>query len=165
MIYDAVEHAITTAKANFSADLSALASAKNESGVISDVTVHGRLDATEFHSEVDRLAPGLGIYGNGASTQAKHPDIRESVVTLFFDYYAIGADATDLGKQVELAAEAILQTVDAMTGGSAGIINAGGADGSVSVTVLPITRIKGGKKTYEGRCVVQVPAQERDTGL
>ncbi len=135
MIYDAIERTITIVDANFTTDLQALVAAKGVTGVYTDVKVYGRRRAQQFWElmEKDGVDAGIGIYPQQFDTPAEFVMRRHSRHQIVIEYYAVGKDPDALAVQMELAAEAILRSIDRLivAGGSSGIIAVGEEDGDI----------------------------------
>lgn len=158
MIYEVVERAVEVFAANFATDMQALATA-HDLPVDTDVTVYPRREAGEFAAH--EVLPGLGVWSPGARTQAHGgQSIRKSRVTVVADYYARHADVDLLTAQVELAAEAILRSVDRMPDAS-GVRGAGEENETVRIEITGAARMAGAK-TYEERVVVTFTMDEQD---
>ncbi len=167
MFYAAIERAATVLDANYRDDFEALALAKSIANLDPNLTVFKRRTAELFFRDLDGH-PGCGIYGVIATTSARRADLRESLVSLVFDWLAWRQDEQDAAELVvlqgELAAEAIMRTVDRMgEDQSGGVLGAGELRGSVGVRLdyggmeevsSPLTRVR-----------VTVPVNEEDSGL
>jgi hypothetical protein len=162
VIYDAIERAATVAAANFDTDLAALAVAKTETLLASSTTVYKRRTAEAFEKDVTEKTAGLGIYWESVQTEVKDQGKRDSTVFVLYDYYAIGSDLGQLEKQVELAAEALMQSIDRLADSS--VLAAGEAPGSVIVLAFLVGQGEEGQH-YEGRVILRFPVLDRDQGL
>jgi len=165
MIFDAIEQLYTIAAANFSADLATLAAAKSVT-VVTTCNFVKRQDADLFVS-LQLALPACGIYADPARdtrTQAKDQTKRDNDVALVLDYYATDTDPVKLGKQVELAAEALLQSIDRVAvAGLGGIYGAGETPGSIAVLLDQIEPRD--STNYGRRARVRFLLNDRDTGL
>lgn len=165
MIFDAVKRAHEILAANFAADLNALITAKSLTGAVSATTVFDRLGSDSFAADVTFTTAGLGVYWGGqAQTQARHQDLRESVVWVEAEYYARGDDPAVLAKQAELAAEAVLRSVDRM-GGDGSVLGAAEQRNSVTIQGPRLAYLKDGEKSYEDQVIVRFPMIDEDQGL
>ncbi|HWP38945.1 MAG TPA: hypothetical protein VNL18_15470 [Gemmatimonadales bacterium] len=162
MIYDAVEQAYTVAAANFTADLNALAAAKGVTAPPAATLI--KRQRAETYIALGAALPALGIYLLRVATQAKSQGKRDSVVSLVFDYYLEGTDPTLLAKQAELAAEAVLRTVDRLADAGSGIYGAGEGSGSVTIELSDGYDPADENKFFH-RAQVTVPVWDEDTGL
>jgi len=162
MIYDVIERAETVAKANFVIDIKALETLKDVD-IDTTVSFYKRLDANIFF---DKKLPGLGIYAEGATSGAKllSGARRENTVFLIFDYMARGTVAANLSFQIELAVEAIMQTIDRLAESTTNVLGAGEAKDSVVITIERQAQSEN-QPHYEERVLVRVPVNEEDTGL
>lgn len=134
MVYDSVEKVAALLTANFDTDLGALCVAKSVTTPAAAVIVK-RMDAN-LHIAVNGVLPAVCIYGRAATTQAKQAGKRDNRTVVSVDYFdrASVANLPTLLAQVELAAEAVLKTVDRCVGDSTtGIWGGGLGDGSVTV--------------------------------
>lgn len=165
MIFDAIEQANSIAAANFTADLTALAAAKSVT-VTANCNFVMRQDA-DFYVSRQLGLPACGIYADPARdtlTQGKDQTKRDNDVALVFDYYAVDTDHVKLGKQVELAAEALLMSIDRLaTAGVGGIYGVGEGPGTIRVVLDQIE--KRDSTNYGRRARVRFIVNDRDTGL
>lgn len=165
MLYDAVEQVYTVVLANFTTDLGALATAKGVS-VTATVGVIKRQTA-ETMVALGADLPAIGVYTVAGSTQAKDQGKRDTLTTMVLDYYAEGTDPANLAKQAELAAEALLRSIDrlwpALEGGG------GNAVGSVGIVMTPgyqeVRQNEAEQTVYNHRATVTFPVMDRDSGL
>lgn len=161
MIYDQIEQAYSIASQSFPGDLAALATAKNVS-ITTSCTFVKRQHADLF-VQLGIVTPACGVYLTRVVTAVKSQTHRDVTGAAVFDYYATDPDPVKLAKQVELAAEALLKSVDRLCGGDI-IYGAGVLDDSITVelsdgyeqTVAP---------NYWRRALVRFPLYDRDTGL
>ena len=163
MIYDAVEQAYAVVSANFATDFAALVAAKGVTGTQPVQTIVKRQTA-ELYVSLNAVLPAIGVYGLEARTQAKLQTVRDNECVLVFDYYAEGTDPVAVAKQVELAAEALLMSVDRISSAASGLFGAGELLGAVRV-VLTEGFVEATQGTYARRAQVTFTAQDRDTGL
>lgn len=160
MIYDAVERCYTVTNTNFAADLAALATAKS---LTVDTTVNLiKRQSAETFTRLQAELPACGIYGLEADTQAKDQTKRDSLVVMTWDYYDEDTDPQKVAKQVELAAAAILRTIDRIV--NTLTFGAGEVPGSVRVR-LTEGFIEANEKNYWRRAIVTAPVWDRDEGL
>lgn len=134
MIYDAIEAVYTTVNANFNTDLAALVSAKGLSGLTTSATLFKRQRAetfVELGAAANGQLPAIGIYGTAVTTEAKWQGKRDPECTVVLDYYARGTDPVKLAQQTELAAEALLLSIDKVYPTAAG--GAGEGFGSINI--------------------------------
>ncbi len=167
MIYDAVERAHSILDANFSTKMAALLTAKSlTTGYVSTVTVVKRRTAIHEAAKgsVDlATTPRIGVYAGEAVTQAKIHDSRDSMVMMVMEYVARGSDEDKLAIQSEVAAEAIMQCVDLMSGDTA-VIGAGESLGETTVEIARTSHASG--QAYAQDIVTVIaPVVSRDTGL
>lgn len=133
-----------------------------QGGYDPSATVYGRLSAPEAVA-LGKAAPLIGVYSTGAQTNPWNQGKRDSLVTLVFDYYAQGPDPDKLSRQAELAAEAIMKTIDRLptANPNAGTILAG--DGRFAVAVnLDLRPPLGGHDNYEAEITLTCVVRERD---
>jgi hypothetical protein len=162
MLYDAIERVGTVVEANFGTDMTALVAAKGEAGLVKTAVVYKRRPAEAFHEKVTYAQPGIGVYGDTVHTQARRDDIRDSTIVLILDYFARGRDPDLLEKQIELAAEALLQSIDAVLDSS--VIGGGELEGSITALFSNLALAEEGQD-YEDRVMLRFPIRDRDTGL
>jgi hypothetical protein len=108
--------------------------------------------------------PVLGIVALRCTTNAKDQGKRDSLTTVEWDYYAEAATVASLGvlqKQVELAAQAILYTIDRLAGSGLQVFGGGDLPGSVEVTVTEGVN-EGEAPRYWRRAVVTAPIWQRE---
>lgn len=164
MFLEAADRTVAVLTANFAADHAALATAKGVAGVDSTVTIHDRLPMAVVASIEGNTFPAIGVYTAGGSAHSRRQDERMGTVVVVVEYYARSETLPlTLGKQVELAVEAILRTVDRMAG-AGGVVLAGDPDNSVVVEVFGTSRVRGANY-FEDGCRVRIPCVVQDTGL
>lgn len=160
MIYDAIEGAYTVVLTNFATDLAALATAKGVT-ITTTASIVKRQKAETFGTYQIAL-PAVGVYGKKVVTQGKSNGYRDNLSTVVFDYYAVGPDPVILAKQAELAAEALLKSIDRLNG--ADPYGAGVLPGSITVEFndgFEEVQIP----NYARRAIVTCPVWDQDTGL
>lgn len=161
MIYDAVEKAYAVVAANFAADMAALVAAKGETVDATTATLEKRQRA-EKYIELGAAKPTIGIWSRGALTQAKvGTGWRDNVTSIVLDYYCSGTNPSVVAKQAELAAEALLQSVDRLPNSGAGVYGSGELRGSVTVE-LTDGYLKDGAAKWYRRAQVTFPLTDRD---
>ena len=176
-IFDAVERTLSIVKANFDADMAALVATKVTALSLSQAdadamdqgaTIYERLDGSEFsaHADDDEGGlPGIGVYPGPVTTQAKWQQRRAAKVTIVLDYVAIGADPVILGKQSELAVEALWKSIDRIPEAApAGELGAGELEDSITSVPIGSSRVEG-QDFYEDRWTITFPILEEDSGL
>lgn len=148
---------------NFDTDVGLLCTAKSVTPPAT-VTILKRMDMN-LHiaaNGADRL-PALCIYANTMTTQAKMAQRRHTHATINIDYmdrFAIASLETGL-KQAELAAEAILLSVDRLgLDNTTGVWEAGGAVDSVVLTFSDREDAPAGE--YQRLVTVSVPVTDQD---
>lgn len=119
-MYDAIERCVAVLAANFATDLAALAAAKSVTLFSTTATLYPRLGARGFETQT---LPGIGVHARSLTTTLpRNQALRDSNTTVIVEYLArtptgaTVADAATLGKQGELAAQAILRAADRMAG-------------------------------------------------
>jgi hypothetical protein len=157
MIYDAVETVYAVVNANFATDYAALAAAKGVT-VVTPVGIIKRQKADIF-VPLGATLPAIGIYGLSATTQVKDQAKRDVFCTMAFDFYDRGTDPVALAKQTELAAEALLLSIDRMWPTAAG--GAGEGDNSITVTLMD-GYDETAELQYERRATITFPLMNRD---
>jgi len=162
MIFDAVEAMTTVLTANFSADFTALAAAKSVADLPSPPTFVKRQKA-EMFATLGVTLPAIGIYVLRSVTMAKWQAVRDPRCTGVFDWYARLADPELLAKQTELAAEAMLRTVDRLSS-SGSIYGAGELPDSITIEVTD-GYDKSIEPSYDRRATVTFSVYDRDSGL
>lgn len=162
MIFDAVEAMATVLTANFTADFTALASAKGVADLPSPPTFVKRQKAETFTS-LGVTLPAIGMYVVRAVTMAKWQAVRDPRTTGVFDWYARLADPFLLAEQTELAAEAILRTVDRLSS-SGSIYGAGELPDSITIELTDGYN-QSIQPSYDRRVTVTFSIYDRDSGL
>jgi len=168
VIYDTIENVAPVFTANFTTDLAALAALKSlpiapaAGGIATTVTIYKRLPAEIYAAIEQNALPGLGIYAERVLTQARRQAKRDNLTFVVADYFARGTDPAALRSQLELAAEAICQSIDRLWAAAGGVYGAGELDRSVDVAMGVIAA---GQDTYEGQLLIRFPVNEEDTGL
>lgn len=163
MIFDQVEQLYTVVNTNFATDLGALATAKGVT-INTGATFVKRQNADVFFA-LGVTLPACGIYVTRASTKAKQQGIRDTTGTAVFDYYAEDADPVKVAKQAELAAEALLMSVDRMATAGAGVFGAAELEDSITVEMSDGFEKRASEGRYWRRAVVRFAIYDRDTGL
>lgn len=170
VIYDVIEQVAPILIANYTSDLTALATAKGVAilptagGIDATITLYKWLDAESFVPVEQNALPGLGVDWENIVTQARRQDKRDHVHYLVADYFARGTDSTVLTKQLALAAETLLHRIDQIWNTAGGFVyGAGEADQSIRIEQYPLGGY--GQDTYEGRVRIHFPVNEEDQGL
>ena len=165
MLHDTVERVWVVVNTNFAADMAAVITAKGlgAAGLTATATIIKRQTAEIFAAK-QATVPTIGVYGIRAVTQAKDQGKRDSQNTVGIDYYATGMDASKLQKQVEVAAEALLRSVDRIAGSGGGVFGAAVQDGSITVDLLD-GYTEGAAPAYIGVATVTFPVDDREDGL
>lgn len=162
MIYDAVEAMTTVLTANFAADFTALATAKSVADLSGPPTFVKRQRA-EMFTTLGVSLPAIGIYVLRAVTMAKWQAVRDPRCTGVFDWYARNSNPLLLAQQTELAAEAMLRSVDRLaTSGS--LFGAGELADSITIEVTD-GYDKSIEPAYDRRATVTFTVYDRDSGL
>jgi hypothetical protein len=161
MIYDAIEQAYLVVNSNFATDMAALVALKSESGLTTTATIEKRQRAERFIA-LQAAGPTIGIWGRGVVTQAKvGTGWRDNVSSVVLDYYCTGTDPVKVAKQAELAAEALLKSIDRMSDQAQGVYGAGELRGSVTVD-LSDGYLEVKADTYYRRAQITFPLTDRD---
>lgn len=163
MIHDQVEQAFSVANTNFGTDYSALLTAK---GVASPgaVTIIKR-QSVPTALGYGKAPPFMGVISLAARTQAKDQGKRDTQGLVAYDFYLSGTDPALVAKQVELAAEAALRSVDRLAASGAGAFGAGELPLSVNVTLSDDEDEEVQEGKYGRRAMVSFPMWDRDEGL
>lgn len=165
---DVVARCMTVLGDNFNTDMLALVQAAGlENQVDVNVTLFSRRNAGQVATlyRGEKL-PGIGVYVLRGTTHAAWANkVRLWRCNVAFDYLAAGPsrkeDADLLMQQAELAVEAILRTVDRLSGDPVGLVSgAGEAEDSVAVDLAPVTleQVRG----PQVRALVRVPVTDED---
>lgn len=162
MIYDVIELVASVLGTNFTTDLTTLCTAKSVTAPTAIVgSVHKREDLLAWGTNPANL-PGLGVISIRSVTGAKNQTKRDALTTVRVTYYTMGQDAAVLGAQVELAAEAILLSIDRVAGSGTGQVwGAGEARDSVLVEMLG-TALTKDAGWFEDGVIVEFPCNDRD---
>lgn len=165
MIYAVVEQVYTVLAANFATDWAGLCSTFSLGAPPAvDIVKRQNVDAMVRSTSRDwSVRPAIGIYAVDLTTQAKMAAHRLSVNNLGLDFYRRGAIANlpTLLQQGELAAEAMLLTIDRLAGSGGGVWGAGEAEDSVTVTFSDgYEATEGGD--YQQLITVTVPVRASD---
>jgi len=171
-LYDIVQGVSAQLTQNFTADLTAILSARSLS-LDPTVTVYPRLMGPYILEEGNGLAlPGIGVYLVSADTNAKTQTQRKWKGGTAIDYVAQLSAQDDIFAQMELAVEAIMKSIDridfavwtGIAGGSGGVYGAGDQELGTKVRFLPPTKLPD-QALYSGRVIVTVPTWQQDQGL
>jgi hypothetical protein len=161
MIYDAVERAYAVVNTNFATDLAAIIADKGVAGLTATASIVKRQRA-ETYLALGLTLPGLGVWSRGTVTQAKvGSGWRDNVSTIVLDYYCVDVDPVKAAKQAELAAEALLRSIDRIPGSGDGAYGAGELRGSV-VVEMSDGFLQDGNARWFRRAQVSFPLTERD---
>ena len=167
MILDAIEQTWTLTSDNFAADMQALRALYNLPELDVTATIIKR-QRTEISLALGKAPPLLGIVAVGARTNAKDQGKRDTQVRVEWDYYAEGVEtaAPLLAKQVELACEAVLLTVDRIAGSGLLVFGGGELPGDVSIELSEGIEEKGtdatGTRLYWRRALIGATVWDRD---
>lgn len=163
MLYDQVEQCYLVLAANFATDYAALLTAK---GVASPgaVTLIKR-QSVPTALRYGKAPPFLGIVSLAAQTQAKDQSKRDNRGLVAFDFYQIGSDPEVVAQQSELAAEAVLMSVDRFNTAGGGLFGGGDVPQSVDVTMSDDEAEEVQLGLYGRRATVSVRVWDRDSGL
>jgi hypothetical protein len=170
MMFDVVEVAATIVTANFATAFATLAVAKTVPNLTIPAVVEKRQDAEiavslgALGTDLRNQVPIIGIWGKKATTQAKNQSRRHNACILVFDWYMRGADPVVMGKQTEIAAEALLQCVDLLAGAGSGIYGGGETPGSVTIDFTQ-GYDQSIQPNYDRRVTLTFAVQQLDTGL
>jgi hypothetical protein len=167
MLYDAIETVYAVVLANFATDLAALASAKGVTiTTTADIIKRQRAETfVAFGKGV--TSPAIGIFSIRGLTQAKWQTQRDTDCTVVCDYYARSADPSALAIQAELAAEALLKSMDRIWPTAAGGAGEGDRSVTIEMTDAYVETVSSETETarWEHRAMVTFTVQVRDTGL
>lgn len=170
MVFDAIEAAYTIVLANFATDMATLATAKavtceTQANII-------KRQSAEIYVYLRAALPAIGIWALRVATQAKGQNGRDNETTLVLDYYATGYDPRVVAVQVELAAEALMISVDKLTPGSGGVFGAGELPGAVRIELSDgyvetaqdaDKQPNSDRRLYSRRAQITFPVYDRDT--
>lgn len=163
MLYDQVEQCYTVLAANFAADYAALLAAKSVASP-GTVTIIKR-QSVNTALRYSQAPPFVGVFSLAGKTQAKDQSKRDTEGLVAFDIYMTGAGATGaslVASQVELAAEAVLLTVDRLAGSGRGVYGAGELPFGTTVQLSDDTDEEVQQGLYGRRATVTVPVRDRD---
>lgn len=130
MIFDAIEQLYTALNANFATDMAALVTDKGLTGITTTATIIKRQTAEVIIAK-RATQPTIGIVPARFTTQAKDQAKRDSKNWLEVVYVATGSDPAAIGKQVELALESILRSIDRLAGQGGGVFGAAVQEDSI----------------------------------
>lgn len=164
MTYDAMEHAAAVIGANFESDFEALVVAKDAGafGIDPSPRLYKRRDAAVIFGQ-DLYIPSIGLYPDTAFTQrASQGERRDNVSYLLADYVYRSSDPDRTAVAVELAAEALLRSIDRMRDETDTlVIGAGVPDQSVSINYARLSHVEL-DDVYEDYVTVRFPVIDRD---
>jgi hypothetical protein len=165
VVHDAIERLYTALFTNFATDMAAVITEKGAGvvGLVNTATVIKRQTAEIFVQKA-QAPPAIGIYGIRATTQAKDQGKRDSKNSIGIDYYATGTNPSQLQKQTELAAEAIMRTIDRLAGSGGGVFGAAVEEDSVTWDWLD-GYTEGVAPLYIGVATGTIPVDDRESGL
>lgn len=163
MYYDAVERVVSIVEANFETDMRAVVADKSESGITATATIHSRRPAALFADKTADL-PGIGIYPTTARTQARHATIRDSRIDMVIEYCAVGSNPDQLEKQVELAVESLLRSIDRIGEGTDGVLGGGELTGDIETEIFG-AGMAAGQRYFEEVGTLRFTVIDREQGL
>ena len=163
MLYDAVEQAFSVLNSNFAADYTAALSSKG-------VTSPGTVKIVKRQSIKTALRymvqpPVLGVISLASRTQAKDQGKRDSQSLVAYDLYIKGSDPALVAKQIELAAEAMMRSVDRLAASGNGVFGAAEVPLSATVTLSDDEDEEVEEGKYGRRVTVSFPVWDRDEGV
>lgn len=162
MIYDLVERAYTVLAANFATDYTALLTEKTVSSPGTVKIVKRQKVETALRYGV--LPPLMGVISIAAQATAKMQTRRDTQGLVAYDFYLTGTDPAVVAKQVEIAAEAALKSVDRLAG-AGGVFGAGEIPLSVQITLSDDEDEEVQEGKYGRRATVSFSMWDRDEGL
>jgi hypothetical protein len=166
MIFDAVEVCASVLATNFATDLAGLAMAKGVT-ITTTADIVKRQDAETFLAlNQGKETPTLGVDALSAATQGRDQGKRDTRTEVSIDYYCEADDPATAGIQSELAAEAILLTMDRLPTSGSGVF--GIAEEPESARIEMTKGYVEAKAATSGRrwwrlATVQFPVYDRDT--
>lgn len=163
MLYDPIEQFWDVLNDNFATDMAALVTAKGVTGLTTTATIIKR------HSAEDIIArratqPTIGFVPTTFRTQAKDQGKRDTRAVLEVVYVATGEDPAKVGKQVELALESILRSVDRLAGNGGGVFGAAVEEGSIDGELSDYYG-EGQAPNYYQIGTLRIPVDDREDGL
>jgi len=163
MIYDQVEQAYVVLAANFAADYAALLTAKGVAspGAVTLIKRQGVPTALRYQ----QVPPFMGVVSLAAATQAKDQGKRDNRGLVAYDIYIKGGTPDLVAAQVELAAQAVMQTIDALAASGNGVFGAAELPGSCTITLSDDEDEEVEEGQYGRRATVSFPVWDRDEGL
>lgn len=130
MLYDPVEKVYAALTTHFASDMGTLVAAKGLTGITTTAVIIKRQTAEVIIAK-RAVQPTIGIIPTVFRTQAKSQQKRDTRVWIETVYVATGPDPAAIGKQVELALESILRSVDRLADQAAGVFGAAVEDDSI----------------------------------
>ena len=163
MLYDIVEQAFTVLNTNFAADYTALLTAKSVAspGTVKIVKRQSIKTALRYGA----LPPVMGVISLAGRTTAKDQGKRDTQGLVAYDLYIKGATPDLVAKQVELAAEACMRSVDRLAASGGGVFGAGEVPLSVTVALNDDEEEEVEEGKYGRRVTVSFQVWDRDEGL
>jgi len=163
VIYDPLEKLFDALDANFATDMAALVTAKGLTGITTTATIIKRQTAEVIIAK-RATQPTIGFYPTTFRTNAKDQVKRDTRCIVEVVYVATGADPAAIGKQVELALESILRSVDRLAGSGAGVFGAAVEDKSIDGD-LSDYYTDGEAPNYYQIGTMRIPVDDREDGL
>lgn len=163
MLYDQVEQAYTVAAANFPGHYATLLAAKG-------VTSPGTVTLIKRQSVVTALRYGkapplMGIVSLAGETQGRDQGKRHTRGLVAYDLYIKGSDPNLVAKQVELAAEALLRTIDMLPESGNGVFGAAEIPLSCKITLSDDEDEQVEDGQYGRRATISFPVWDKDEGV
>ena len=167
MIYDCVEQAYAVLNTNFATDYSALLTAKSVASPGTVKLVKRQKVTTALRYGLQ--APLIGVISLAARTQAKDQGKRDTQALLAYDIYITGAASSDgaalVAKQIEIAAEAAMRSVDKLAASGLGVFGAGELPLTVDITLSDDEEEEVQEGKYGRRATVSFQVWDRDEGV
>jgi hypothetical protein len=163
VIYDPLEQFFAALNANFATDMVALVTAKSLTGITTTATIIKRQTAEVIIAK-RATQPTIGFYPTTFRTQAKDQGKRDTRCWLEVVYVATGEDPAAIGKQIELALESILRSVDRLAGLGGGVFGAAVEDNSIDGE-LSDYYVDGQAPNYYQTGTMRIPVDDRENGL
>ena len=163
MLYDPIEEFYDVLNTNFAVDMAALVTAKGLTGITTTAVIIKRQTAEVIIAK-RATQPTIGFVPVTFRTQAKDQGKRDTRAWLEVVYVATGADPAAIGKQVELALQSILCSVDRLAGSGGGVFGAAVEDGSIEGE-LSDYYADGEAPNYYQVGTMRIPMDDREDGI
>lgn len=147
MIHGAVEFAASVLDTNFVSDMQTLAG--NNLDINTKLEGIEKRRPAEVFLSLGKSLPRIGIWPESCTTQAKSTKLRMSIVRLVADYVVQDSEDLKAAETAELAAEAIMLSVDRMAESATyDVVGSAMQEGSANIVLALASAVSGRVPQY-----------------